>query len=637
MLGRGWHGFLEALPSLMVVAMSRRSLLATALVPLLSLALVPACSSNDAEPNDSGDGERAECYRGRHEPEPEVPIHTPRWAFEPWYSQDYSTAEETLNIVDTSLEYGIPVGVVVLDSPWETNYNTFEFDQNPGRYPNPEAFIQKLGDKGVRVVVWMTQFINSTSFDLEKRSTIQYESPSPGYDLALSCGFFVDDGEEWSWWKGRGASIDFFNPSAVAFWHSLQDKVLDLGVAGFKLDFGDSYIRRDTIKTYKGEVSHQEYSEAYYADFYRHGVHKRGRDFVTMVRGWDESYDFEGRFFARPEHAPVVWAGDNRRDWVGLVDALDTIFRSVAAGYVVVGSDIGGYLDRDDKNMLGPQIPFDSLVFARWTAVSALMPFMQLHGRDDLMPWTVPENTEESLLMYRYWANLHHGLVPFLYSLAEETYAKRAPGIMRLVGNDPSEWNGDFRYWLGDAFFVAPIVDDSNARDIALPEGHRFYDWWTPEADAIEGGSVLGNYEVPFERIPVFVREGAIIPFNLDSDVVFAHGSLAKDKLTVLVWPSEDKSSFTLHDEDDETTKIEAQAQNETTTVSLSRTLRATVFRIRTAKAPTSVEVNGNAVEASASLETLLGGEGGYFYEESTRMTWVVVEAKGGETTVSIE
>ena len=96
---------------------------------------------------------------------------------------------------------------------------------------------------------------------------------------------------------------------------------------------------------------HQDYSEAYYRDFLAYGAGRRGPDFLTMVRGWDESYGFAGRFYARPEHAPVVWAGDNRRDWVGLADALDTMFRSARAGYVVVGSDVGGYLDLDDKTI----------------------------------------------------------------------------------------------------------------------------------------------------------------------------------------------------------------------------------------------------------------------------------------------
>src|SRR6187401_1694408 len=97
-----------------------------------------------------------------------------------------------------------------------------------------------------------------------------------------------------------------------------------------------------------GETTRQAYSEAYYADFHAYGVARRGDQFVTMVRPWDESYGFPGRFYARPDDAPVAWVGDNRRDWVGLADALDHLFRSADAGYVAIGSDVGGYLDRDD-------------------------------------------------------------------------------------------------------------------------------------------------------------------------------------------------------------------------------------------------------------------------------------------------
>src|SRR5690606_505512 len=144
-----------------------------------------------------------------------------------------------------------------------------------------------------------------------------------------------------------------------------------------------------------GPMPHQAYSEAYYRDFLAYGRHRRGRELVTMVRPWDASYDRRGRFHARPEHAPVAWVGDNRRDWVGLADALDHVFRSAAAGYVVLGSDIGGYLDRDDQD-LRVEIPFDLETFQRWVAVGAMMPFMQLHGRANLEPWSVPERPDET-------------------------------------------------------------------------------------------------------------------------------------------------------------------------------------------------------------------------------------------------
>ena len=57
---------------------------------------------------------------------------------------------------------------------------------------------------------------------------------------------------------------------------------------------------------------------------------------MTMVRAYDASYQFAGRFFARKEHAPVAWMGDNRRDYVGLADALDQMFVSARAGYTVL-------------------------------------------------------------------------------------------------------------------------------------------------------------------------------------------------------------------------------------------------------------------------------------------------------------
>jgi alpha-D-xyloside xylohydrolase len=165
-----------------------------------------------------------------------------------------------------------------------------------------------------------------------------------------------------------------------------------------------------------------------------------------MVRPYDRSYGFEGRFYARPEHAPVSWVGDNRRDDIGLADALDHVFRSARAGYAVVGSDIGGYLDRDDLDLTGDEIPADTLVFARWTALGALNPFMQLHGRANLTPWTVIDHVDETVALYRYWSTLHDDLVPFWYSTSRIAEAG-GPNVMRPLGTEAT-WDGDYRYLL---------------------------------------------------------------------------------------------------------------------------------------------------------------------------------------------
>ena len=584
--------------------------------PLAIALVVIACSSTPSQPPPP-----PECLPGVNGLVDAPPIHTPRWAFEPWLSKDYSSTDDTLGFVQGSIDRGIPVGVAVIDSPWETNYNTFQPDESANRYHDFANMVSTLVSKGVRTVVWITEFINTVSYDLEIGAQTQYDGPAPTFDLASRCGFFVDDGQTYPWYKGSGAAIDFFNGSAVAWWHAQQDALLATGIGGYKVDFGDAYVPTDPVSTAAGPVPHQQYSEAYYEDLLAYGASKRQGDFVTMVRGWDQSYGFAPRTYARPEDAPVVWAGDNRRDWVGVADVLNTSFMNAQLGYTMMGSDVGGYLDVDDQNLTGPQIPFDSLVFARWSEMGALMPLMQLHSRADYMPWTVPDHTAETLALYTYWATLHHELVPFMYSLAEETYAKRASGILRPVGGA-----NDWRYMLGDALFVAPILDATGIRDVVFPDAAKYYDWFAPTADAVTG--TLTQYDSSArDRYPLFVREGAIVPMNV-----------ATGRLDVLVYPSATASSFTLYEDDDTTTTLGQSFSGTTATVTLGRTVKPTLVRVRVdASGSPAVTVDGNATSSVADLATLAASPTpAFFADASTRSVWVKLDASPSARTIAV-
>lgn len=609
------------------------------LAPLLAFAALPACdggetgtSTTGTTTTTTGEGGGAACPQpGAGDAVPEPPRHTPRWAFEPWISKDISDGPDTYDFVQGFLDRDIPVGAVVLDSPWETHYNTFV--PNPSRYPDFPKLVSDMNGKGVRVVLWITQLVNSTAFDLEKGGDA-YVGPSPNFEEGYGCGFYVNDGEEYNWWKGKGASVDFFNPDAAAWWHAQQDQVLDAGIDGWKLDFGDTYVKTDTVRTAKGEVPHQEYSEAYYRDFLAYGAHKRGKDFTTMVRAWDTSYGFPGRFHARPEHAPVCWMGDNRRDWVGIADVLDSMFRSAEGGYVVLGSDIGGYLDRDDLDLLSEEIPLDPVNFMKWTALGGLTPFMQLHGRANLTPWTFPEMSDEVVAVYRYWSKLHHEMVPFFYSLAEEAYAG-GPGIVRPIGGE-AEWPGDYRFELGSAFLVAPLLDGTGIRDVDLPAGATWYDWWAPDTDPLDGGQTLAGYDATaHERIPLFVRSGAIVPLAVSDDVTGLGTAASAGALTVLVYPAAEPSAFQLHDTDDAVTTIDASASGGGFTVSLSRGLADTLVRVRAETAPGSVTVDGAAATEHPDRAAFDAAASGWFYEAATRSAWIRVPAGPGEHTVS--
>ena len=558
------------------------------------------------------------------------PIHTPRWAFEPWISKDISDGPDTYAFVGGFIERDIPVGVVVIDSPWETNYNSFV--PNPERYPDFGGMVADLAGQDVRVVLWITQMINRVSFDVEVGGDM-YPDPSPNQATALECGFAVNGGEEFYWWKGFGVGLDFFDPHAVTWWHRQQDLVLDMGISGWKLDFGDTYVDTEIVTTAAGDVPHQEYSEEYYRDYWAYGVSRRGaEEFVTMVRPWDESYEWPGRFHARPEHAPVTWVGDNRRDWVGLIDALDHMLRSAAAGYVVIGSDIGGYLDVNDKK-LAQLVPYDGQVLDAWTAVGALTPFMELHGRGNLTPWTVPDDPDTFVANYRYWSKLHHQLVPFFYSLAQTGYQTKT-SIMRPIGEE-AEWPTDYRYLLGEAFLVAPLLDGTGKRDVPLPAGHQWYDWWDPGAGPLAGGQTLADYDATDRRrIPVFVRAGAIVPLHVDDDSTALGDADSADKLTLLVVPHTQTTSFTLTDIDDAITELSAQRTAQAATVSLSRAVRPVLVRLRAEAAPTSVEA-GAALTRHDSAAALAAADQGWRYDATARTAIIKLGTASSPTTIT--
>src|SRR5262245_30302020 len=148
--------------------MRTRSPLALAIALLAAaLRVGAACGgsedSNAPGPSASASGAGASACAsdaGEEPPFDSPPIHTPRWAFEPWISKAISDGADTYAFVKGFEDRDIPVGAVVLDSPWETNYNTFV--PNPSRYPNFGKMVSDLNARGVRVVVWITAFVNAS-------------------------------------------------------------------------------------------------------------------------------------------------------------------------------------------------------------------------------------------------------------------------------------------------------------------------------------------------------------------------------------------------------------------------------------------------------------------------------------------
>ncbi|MBM3882582.1 MAG: glycoside hydrolase family 31 protein [Verrucomicrobia bacterium] len=422
---------------------------------------------------------------------------TPAWALEPWiWEDDHVTEAFTLELVNGYLEHDFPVGAVLIDSPWSTRYNDFVPD--PTTFPNLAQLIRDLGQRGIRVVLWMTCMVNSQNKDTSQRDATDWHA------AAAQAGYLVGGEHQARWWKGRGGFLDYTSPAAVAWWRGLQQPMLDLGVAGWKLD-GTATLLHSRLgpvpvpyhRAARGLLSTRRYMDHYYRDEYRHGL-ERNPEFVTLSRSLDSPMPWshpEG--FAPVDASPVNWVGDNTHTWGaetrGLERAIQCILRSAKLGYSVIGSDVAGYH--------GPE-PIPAELYIRWAQFSAFCGLFLHGGHGERRLWL---RSPVELELVRQYQWLHSELVPYLYSHVVEAH-RGGPVPMRPLRA------GKYQYLLGDDLLIAPIYREGPTREVVLPRGRWRY--WSGDLEVLEGGQAFTR-DYPIGEYPVYVRDGAILPMNV--------------------------------------------------------------------------------------------------------------------------
>jgi alpha-glucosidase (family GH31 glycosyl hydrolase) len=431
----------------------------------------------------------------------------PRWAFEPWVWEDNTnTQASTAALVQGYLERGIPVGAVIVDSPWSTHENSFIWD--PERYPDPQGMIAGLHGLGIRVIVWVTGFINNNS---------------PDYELVKNEGFGVAGGLDFFWWRGTGIHIDFTNPRALDWWHSRMDPLMDIGVDGWKVDRSVDYVS-DPVETSIGILPLQEYKDIFYADFFDYAT-RRNPEAITFARTFSNHQSGAGAPVSR---VSVGWSGDFHGSFSGLEAQKNDVYRAARLGYAAPGVEIGGY----------GVIPPDKRSLIRYTQFAALTPHMEnggLNGGEaEHLPWFWDQETVE---IYRYFATLHSELVPYLFSYGVEANLT-GESILRETNPDLSQ------HLLGEEILVSAITTDTGSKVVSFPGESQWIDYWN-EARFFEGG-IVTTVNVPLDRYPIFVKAGAILPLQVRNAVTGHGDESSTGKITLAIYPY-GVSEFTFH------------------------------------------------------------------------------------------
>lgn len=523
-----------------------------------------------------------------------IPPVSPAWVFDHWvWEDDENTEDAVLKMIDGYEKHGIPVGAVILDSPWSTEYNNFIVDEK--KYPNFKQFVEKLHAKGIKVVLWVTAMVNE-SYEKDAKSE---PSSNETYKEGKAKNYFINDGETYKWWKGKGAYIDITNPEAVDWWHKMQDKILAHGVDGYKVD-EVSVMFPTNGKGKNGTAGKRKYKNWYYTDFYEYGL-KFNPQFVAMSRSWDMMGYSEG--FAPISHAPVTWVGDQRHSWKqdGFIEAVSSIFNAAQLGYSVMGSDTAGY--HGDE-------PITKNLLLRWAQFSAFCPFFENGGHGAHEPWKFDD---ETVNIYREYVKMHLMLKPYFYSLMMRAHEGK--------GNVMTPDKKTLQFMMGDSMLVSVLYEDKDSRIVYLPEGN----WYDVANNKMIQGPAQIDYKGSLAQYPVFLKEGAIIPMQVPQDE--AVGSLAFRDDADMFWimaaaeGNLDKD-FTLYGEGRKSAKIAFKsitvAGSALMEVSTHSTGRQKFFLFQNIQSVNDISGNGSPYPQVQSKDDVYKTIPSYYFDEAT-------------------
>jgi alpha-glucosidase (family GH31 glycosyl hydrolase) len=436
-----------------------------------------------------------------HAMEAGPPVLPPKWMYTPWRWRDEHTQRtsyydgtpvtgpfnsEVMEDVLMMRAYGIPNGIYWIDRPWgpgPIGYDDFEIDEK--RLPHFSEMVQWLNSLNMKTFLWIGPFLQGKMAEegIARHYNLPGQvRPANGQNYPL---------------------VDFTNPDARAFWQSGVEKLLKMGVAGFKLDRAEENIPESGPAKVFDERSIRENRNAYPAMYveaaYEIAKKRRGDDFVVMPRA---GYTGSARY-------AVFWGGDIGGTQEGLRASIIAVQRAAVMGYPNWGSDTCGY----------NQQLMEQEVCARWLEFSAFTPIMEVGPTRNVAFWNMPRDPaydEVLIAAWRLYARLHQRLEDYTYREATRANNTGLPIVRPMFLVDPLQpkaWENWWSYEYGPDIVVSPVWEkDKRTQQVYLPAGAEWRDAWHP-SNTYRGGQTV-EIRVELHQIPLFLRAGANLPIG---------------------------------------------------------------------------------------------------------------------------
>lgn len=414
----------------------------------------------------------------------------PTWAFGVWMSRCRYRDLGELNEAATGMRaHGVPCDVLHLDPDWlERDLLNCDFAWSEAKFGDPAELIAKLAADGYHLSLWELPY-------LDPSSPLHAEAQRLGY-LVLSASGGLAAARVLPRDGRPRALVDFSNPAARQWWKGLHSPLLRLGAGAFTTDFGEGLPDDAVMADGRSGRAWRNlyplwYNRTVSEALSEHAVTEGGEPGLVWGRsGW-----------AGSQRYPAQWGGDAESSVAGMAATLRAGLSWAMSAPGLWGHDIGGFY--------GPG-PSPEL-YVRWAQWGCLSPMARFHGLGPREPW---EYGERALRIVTEFARLRYRLLPYLLSIAGEATRFGLPVMRPICLEYPGQlahWSVDTEYLLGSDLLVVPVLDDSPgpvAVRCVLPPGH----WMDLSSGRDHRGPAEIVVQAPLERLPLFVRAGAVIP-----------------------------------------------------------------------------------------------------------------------------
>jgi len=412
------------------------------------------------------------------------PARVPAWSYGLWLSTSFTTDydEATLtSFVDGMAEHDLPLSVVHFDCFWMRGFTWFSAEWDPKFFPDPEGFLARLHERGLKVSVWVNPYI-------AQRAALFGEAAAKGYLVRRADGSVW----QWDWWQGGMGLVDFTNPEATDWFKGIIKGLLRQGVDAIKADFGER-VPTDVV-WHDGSDPYEMHN--FYAQLYNRAAFEA----IEEERGEGEAILFSRSATAGGQRYPLHWGGDNTSTFPSMAESLRGGLSLASCGFGFWSHDIGGFEGTPDAS-----------VFKRWLAFGLLSSHSRLHGSESYrVPWAFDE---EAVEITRHFARLKNRLMPYLLATADEAVRRGTPVLRPMVlefPDDPACRYLDRQYMLGESLLVAPVMSEDGVVQFYLPDG----EWTSPLTGEVVVGGRWVTETHGFDSIPLYARPGAILPWG---------------------------------------------------------------------------------------------------------------------------